>query len=107
VRRGEAIAVVTATVARSKFGRTAELVRTAHVESTQQKAVLKIVRNLAIFNSVVILAMGAFAYTYAMPWSEIIPLSPVRRMPSQLNLHRPLISPASAQSGRGWAAWPA
>jgi H+-transporting ATPase len=42
--------------------------------STQQKAVLKIVRNLAIFNGVVILAMVAFAYTHAMPWSEIVPL---------------------------------
>jgi len=57
VRRGEATAIITATGTRTKFGRTAELVRTAHVESTQQKAVLKIVRNLAIFNSVVILAM--------------------------------------------------
>jgi H+-transporting ATPase len=74
VRRGEATAVVTATGVRTKFGRTAELVRTAHVESTQQKAVLKIVRNLAIFNGVVILAMVAFAYTHAMPWSEIVPL---------------------------------
>jgi H+-transporting ATPase len=74
VRRGEATAVVTATGARTKFGRTAELVRTAHVVSTQQKAVLKIVRNLAIFNGVVILAMVAFAYTHAMPWSEIVPL---------------------------------
>jgi H+-transporting ATPase len=74
VRRGEATAVVTATGARTKFGRTAELVRTAHVVSTQQKAVLKIVRNLAIFNSIVILAMGAYAYTHAMPWSEIVPL---------------------------------
>ena len=74
VRRGEATAVVTATGARTKFGRTAELVRTAHVVSTQQKAVLKIVRNLAIFNSAVILAMGAYAYTHAMPWSEIVPL---------------------------------
>ena len=74
VRRGEATAVVTATGVRTKFGRTAELVRTAHVVSTQQKAVLKIVRNLAIFNGVVILAMGAFAYTHAMPWSEIVPL---------------------------------
>jgi H+-transporting ATPase len=44
------------------------------VVSTQQKAVLRIVRNLAIFNSVVILAMGAYAYTHAMPWSEIVPL---------------------------------
>jgi H+-transporting ATPase len=74
VRRGEATAVVTATGARTKFGRTAELVRTAHVVSTQQKAVLRIVRNLAIFNGVVILAMGTYAYAHAMPWSEMIPL---------------------------------
>ena len=74
VRRGEATAVVTATGERTKFGRTAELVRTAHAVSTQQTAVLKIVRNLAIFNSVVIFAMGAYAYTHAMPWSEIVPL---------------------------------
>ena len=73
VQRGEATAVVTATGARTKFGRTAELVRTARVESTQQKAVLKIVRNLAIFNSAVILAMGFYAYSHAMPWSEIVP----------------------------------
>ena len=74
VKRGEATAVVMATGTRTKFGRTAELVRTAHVVSTQQKAVLKIVRNLAIFNGVLILAMGAYAYTHAMPWSEMIPL---------------------------------
>jgi H+-transporting ATPase len=74
VRRGEATAVVTATGTRTKFGRTAELVRTAHVVSTQQKAVLKIVRNLAIFNGSLILAMGAYAYFRAMPWSEMVPL---------------------------------
>jgi H+-transporting ATPase len=74
VKRGEATAVVTSTGARTKFGRTAELVRTAHVVSTQQAAVLKIVRNLAIFNSVVIFAMGVYAYSHAMPWSEIVPL---------------------------------
>src|ERR1035438_8073034 len=74
VKRGEATAVVTATGARTKFGRTAELVRTAHVVSTQQEAVLKIVRNLAIFNGVLIIAMGIYAYTHAMPWSEIVPL---------------------------------
>jgi H+-transporting ATPase len=74
VRRGEATAVVTATGSRTKFGRTAELVRTAHAASTQQRAVLKIVRNLAIFNSLVIVAMGVYAYTHAMPWSETVPL---------------------------------
>ena len=39
VRRGEAVAAVTATGTRTKFGRTAELVRTAHVTSSQQKAI--------------------------------------------------------------------
>jgi H+-transporting ATPase len=62
VRRGEATAIVTATGTRTKFGRTAELVRSAHVVSTQQKAVLKIIRNLAVFNCLIIVAMGVYAY---------------------------------------------
>jgi H+-transporting ATPase len=74
VRRGEATAEVTATGVHTKFGRTAELVRTAHVVSSQQKAVLRIVRNLAIFDGAVILIIGVYAYFHAMPWSEIIPL---------------------------------
>jgi H+-transporting ATPase len=74
VRRGEATALVTATGEHTKFGRAAELVRTAHVVSSQQKAVLRIVRNLAMFNGVVILLIGAYAYAHSMPWSEIIPL---------------------------------
>ncbi len=74
VRRGEATATVTATGVHTKFGRTAELVRTAHSVSSQQTAVLRIVRNLAIFNGVVIALMGVYAYAQHMPWSEMIPL---------------------------------
>ena len=74
VRRGEAVAEVTATGARTKFGRTAELVRTAHVVSSQQKAVLRVVRNLALFNTVIILVLVAYAYAIAMPSAQIIPL---------------------------------
>jgi H+-transporting ATPase len=74
VQRGEATAEVTATGAHTKFGRTAELVRTAHVVSSQQKAVLRIVRNLAMFDGAVILLIGAYAYFHSMPWGEIIPL---------------------------------
>ena len=74
VRRGEAVAEVTATGARTKFGRTAELVRTAHVVSTQQKAVLRVVRNLAAFNSVVIVLLVTYASYLRMPLAEIIPL---------------------------------
>jgi H+-transporting ATPase len=71
VRRGEATAEVTATGVHTKFGRTAELVRTAHVVSSQQKAVLRIVRNLAFFNGGIILLIGTYAWFHAMPWAEI------------------------------------
>jgi H+-transporting ATPase len=74
VRRGEAVAEVTATGVRTKFGRTAELVRTAHVVSSQQKAVLRVVRNLAMFNGVVIAMLVAYAYFLKMPFAEVIPL---------------------------------
>jgi H+-transporting ATPase len=74
VRRGEAVAEVTATGARTKFGRTAELVRTAHAVSSQQKAVLRVVRNLAAFNGVVIVLLVAYASWLAMPLAEIVPL---------------------------------
>lgn len=74
VRRGEAVAEVTATGARTQFGRTAELVRTAHVVSSQQKAVLSVVRNLALFNSVLIAALVGYASVLKMPFADIIPL---------------------------------
>ena len=74
VRRGEAVAEVTATGTRTKFGRTAELVRTAHVESSQQKTVLRVVRNLAIFNGVIIVILVGYAHALNMPVDEIIPL---------------------------------
>ena len=74
VRRGGATAEVTATGTRTKFGRTAELVRTAHIVSSQQKAVLHVVRNLAVFNGFLIILIVVYAHTHAMPVGEIIPL---------------------------------
>jgi len=74
VRRGEAVAQVRATGVRTKFGRTAELVRTAYVVSTQQKAVFRVVRNLAGFNGAVTLLLMVYAYEIGMPLSEAIPL---------------------------------
>ena len=74
VRRGEAVAEVTATGARTKFGRTAELIRTAHATSSQQKAVLRVVRNLAAFNGAVIAGLVAYATFLEMPLAEIVPL---------------------------------
>jgi H+-transporting ATPase len=74
VRRGEAVAEVTATGAHTKFGHTAELIRTAHVVSSQQKAVLRVVRNLVMVNGLLILIMLVYAYILRLPPSEIIPL---------------------------------
>jgi H+-transporting ATPase len=95
VRRGEATAIVTAPGRSTKFGHTAELVRTAHVESTQQKTVVRVVRNLAIFNGVIIVLLVAYAHARKMPIGEIIPLvltafwRPSRwRCPPRLRLQR-------------------
>ncbi|MGO9473229.1 MAG: HAD-IC family P-type ATPase [Rhodomicrobium sp.] len=74
VRRGGAAAEVTATGARTYFGRTAELVRIAHAESGEQKAVLGVVRNLAVFNGAVAVALVAYAHSLAMPASGLISL---------------------------------
>jgi H+-transporting ATPase len=74
VRRGEAIAEVTATGPRTKFGRTAELVLNAHVVSTQQKAVLRVVRNLAMFNGTLIVLLVTYASIHNMSIAEIVPL---------------------------------
>jgi H+-transporting ATPase len=74
IRRGEATAEVIATGTHTKFGQTAELVRTAHVTSTQQKVVFQIVRNLALFNSAVIVALVSYSWAHAMPLREMVPL---------------------------------
>lgn len=72
VRRGEAVAEVTATGVRTKFGRTAELVRTAHAVSSQQVAVLRVVRNLAMFNGLVTLFLISYAIWLHLVISEIV-----------------------------------
>jgi H+-transporting ATPase len=74
VRRGEAVAEVTATGARTRFGRTAELVRTAHVVSSQQKAVMRVVRNLVGFAGIVVVLLAAYAALLGLPLGEIVSL---------------------------------
>jgi len=75
IRRGEAVAEVSATGMHTKFGRTAELVRTAHVVSSQQKAVLRVVRNLALFNGIVLVLLVSCAYHLKMPLADLLPLA--------------------------------
>lgn len=75
VRKGEAVAQVTATGARTEFGRTAELVRIAHAASSQEHAVLRVVRNLVAFDAVVIAFQVVYAAFLKLPTPEIVPLA--------------------------------
>lgn len=74
IRRGEAVGEIIATGSRTKFGRTAELVRSAKVESSEQKAILRVVRNLALFNGAVTVLLTIYALWLPMPRGDIIPL---------------------------------
>ncbi len=71
VRRGEAVASVTATGTRTYFGRTAELVSVAHVESAEQKAVFAVVRNLTAINFVIVVGIVAYALYIEVSVREI------------------------------------
>jgi H+-transporting ATPase len=75
VRRGEAVAEVRATGDRTRFGRAAELVRTAHVTSTQQKAVLRVVLYLACINGTLAAIQIGYAVSLHLPIAEIVPLA--------------------------------
>ncbi len=72
VRRGEATGVVTATGARTYFGRTAELVRIAHVESTELKAVMGLARDLTVLNAAIAVVLVAYAELKGLPTSQIL-----------------------------------
>ncbi|GAN82230.1 HAD-IC family P-type ATPase [Acidocella aminolytica] len=75
VRRGEAQALVIATGARTYSGRAAELVRIAHGPSAEQSAILRVVRNLAVFNGFVLLLMIGYAREHDMPVTHLIALT--------------------------------
>ncbi len=75
VRRGQASAEVTATGSRTFFGRTAELVRTAHSASSEQAAVFAATRNLALVNATVAAGIIVYAYVTAFPAGDLVALS--------------------------------
>ncbi|WP_438396218.1 HAD-IC family P-type ATPase [Caballeronia sp. DA-9] len=74
VRRGEAVGEVVATGTHTYFGRTAELVRSADVESSEQRAVLSVVKALTAVNMTIVVAMVIYAHAIGMTVTQIIPL---------------------------------
>ena len=75
VRRGQAIAKVTATGSRTYFGRTVELVRTAHSASTEQTAIFAATRNLVFVNATIAIGIIVYAYATALPRGDLIALA--------------------------------
>jgi H+-transporting ATPase len=75
VRRGQAIAEVTATGPRTYFGRAAELVRIAHSTSTEQAAIFGVTRALLAVNGAVALLILVIAYVLAMPEADVVRLA--------------------------------
>ncbi|MCZ8548155.1 HAD-IC family P-type ATPase [Mesorhizobium qingshengii] len=75
VRRGQAIAEVTATGSKTYFGRTAELVRVAHAASTEQAAIFGVTRNLAMVNGAIAILIVVYGYATALPTGDLIRLA--------------------------------
>jgi H+-transporting ATPase len=75
VRRGQAVAEVTATGSKTYFGRAAELVRVAHAASTEQAAVFSAARNLAIVNGAVTVGIVTTGYFLALSSEDLVRLA--------------------------------
>jgi H+-transporting ATPase len=75
VRRGQAVAEVTATGSKTYFGRAAELVRVARHPSTEQTAILAVTRNLALVNGTVAALIIIYAFAMGLPGENVTRLA--------------------------------
>ncbi len=73
VRLGEATGWVTATGARTYFGHTAELVRTAKTASHLEETIFKVVWALLAMDGVLVVATLAYGLATRMPLAELLP----------------------------------
>jgi H+-transporting ATPase len=75
VQRGEASGEVTATGARTAFGKTVELVRLAHTGSHLQSIIFTIIRYLIALDVVLVAAVLVYALAAGIALSEILPFA--------------------------------
>ncbi len=75
VQRGEATCEVAATGARTRFGRTAELVRTAKTVSHLQETILTIVKYLVGMDVVLVAAVLTYGIVTGMDWADLLPFA--------------------------------
>ena len=74
VRGGEATGEVAATGARTFFGKTAELVRTAGSANRQEHEIVGVVKNLFVANAATVVIVIGYAYHVGMSLGFILPL---------------------------------
>ncbi len=72
VTRGDATGHVIATAERTKFGKTAGLMRDIHTMGSVQRLVMGIVRSLAIAGALIVLVVSTFAFAQHVARSEIV-----------------------------------
>ena len=75
VKRGEATGEVTATGARTYFGKTAELVRSAKTASHLETLIFKIVRYLVAMDIALVAALLVYTFAYGIQIAEIVPFA--------------------------------
>lgn len=75
VRRGEATGEVTATGPHTRFGKTAELVRTSRTPSHLEALIFTIVKYLVALDAVLVVAILVYALVGGIPLAEIIPFA--------------------------------
>lgn len=74
VRGGEATGEVAATGSRTFFGKTADLVRTAHSVDQQEREIGTVVRNLFVINAAMIVLVLGYALRMGVSLGLIVPL---------------------------------
>jgi len=75
VKRGEASGEVTATGAKTNFGKTAELVRTAKTASHLEEIIFSIVKYLIIADIVLVIMVVLYALFSQIAWPVILPFA--------------------------------
>ena len=75
VKRGEASGEVTATGARTNFGKTAELVRTAKTTSHLEEIIFSIVKYLIIADVGLVIVVVLYAVLSHIAWPTVLPFS--------------------------------
>ncbi|HUX66591.1 MAG TPA: plasma-membrane proton-efflux P-type ATPase [Terriglobales bacterium] len=75
LQRGEASGEVAATGARTYFGRTAELVKTAKTASHLEALILAIVRALVLVDGVLVAILLLYAGLVHLPWAQALPFA--------------------------------